>query len=536
LANIQLHKVPYLFRALSIILIGLFSSLSAQPIALKARRMKSIQIDGHSAQLLKGNVQFEQQGSTVFCDEAEYDPKTESLKGIGNVKIINNSGSVVTGNYLFYDNKTHIARVEGKVELRDKSMKLSTPWLQYNTQTKLGWYGSGGEIIDNETYLKSLTGSFNPNTHTLYFRRKVILQTPDYVIQTDTLQYNSESKSARFFTYTQINTEEQQIVFNKGEYNTESKKGYFYDQVGIFSKQKFLLCDTAWVNEAKKSGVASGKIWYMDSSNRWQLWGDRALYNQGTGTTKIFNNAIALQTENKDSLWLKGDTLVNIKDTIKKIQTTQALLNVKLLQKSTAATAQIMKFSSVDSTLRLRIQPVLWDSISRFSGDSINMVWKNNQLKEGALFPKAFIAIQDEPDAFSQIQGDSIHYFLNEKQRMKSAFVYRNGKSIYNIKDADTLHSVFTVDCKDMKFLFKEGRVNTVHFYHEPQGNLYPKAQFDVTKKQLDRFKWDIENKPKRADFNLPNAVVMRKIQYNSVPDISPKTKKKKKWYLFFAK
>jgi hypothetical protein len=274
----------------------------------------------------------------------------------------------------------------------------------------------------------------------------------------------------------------------------------------------------------------------MDSTNNWQLWGNQALYNQGTGTTKIYNQAIALQTENKDSLWLKGDTLVNIKDTVRKIQTTQALINVKLLQKSTAATAEIMKFSSVDSTLRLRVNPVLWDSISRFSGDSINMVWKNNQLKEGSLFPRAFIAIQDEENAFSQIQGDSIHYFLNEKQRMKSAFVFRNGKSIYNIKDSDTLHSVFTVDCKDMKFLFNEGKVSTVHFYQDPQGKLYPKSQFDVTTKRLERFTWDIENKPKRSDFDLPHVVLMRKIQYNSVPDISPKTKKKKKWYLFFTK
>jgi lipopolysaccharide assembly outer membrane protein LptD (OstA) len=190
--------------------------------------MKSLDINGHKGQLLKGNVQFEQSGSTVYCDEAEYDPTDETLRGIGGVKIVNTGGSVVTGNRLFYDNKTHVAFVEGKVELKDESMKLSTPWLRYNTLTKLGWYGAGGKIIDKETQLTSNRGSYDPSKHQLFFQGNVKLITPDYVIQTDTLQYNTQEKKANFMSFTQINTDEDLILFEGGYYFTEEKNGFFH--------------------------------------------------------------------------------------------------------------------------------------------------------------------------------------------------------------------------------------------------------------------------------------------------------------------
>lgn len=165
--------------------------LQAQAISLQAGRMKSLKKGDKTVQWLRENVRFEQSGSQVFCDEAEYDPQTEDLLGRGNVRITNSDGATVTGRTLEYNNATHIAKVSGGVTLTDGSMTLTTPWIQYNTQTKVGWYGARGLIKDKQTTLTSTSGSYNPSIKTLFFKNKVVLTTPDYTVKTDTLDRKS---------------------------------------------------------------------------------------------------------------------------------------------------------------------------------------------------------------------------------------------------------------------------------------------------------------------------------------------------------
>ena len=69
--------------------------------------MKSLKKGGKTVQWLRENVRFEQSGSMVFCDEAEYDPATEDLVGRGNVRITNPDGATVTGKTLEYNNATN---------------------------------------------------------------------------------------------------------------------------------------------------------------------------------------------------------------------------------------------------------------------------------------------------------------------------------------------------------------------------------------------------------------------------------------------
>jgi len=498
--------------------------------------MKSIQIDGQSAQLLKGNVQFDQEGSTVYCDQAEYNPISEQLKGNGNVRIVNTSGTIVTGKFLTYDNKTHEARVDGDVVLVDQSMTLKTPWLKYNTQSRLGWYGSGGAITDKNTNLKSRSGSFNPTTHTLFFKRDVVLQTPDYSIQTDTLQYNTESKTAYFFAYTQINTTDQMVVFQKGDYNTETKIGTFYHQVGYYAKDKTLFADTAWVNQNSKIGKARGNVWYIDSAEEMQFWAQAVNYEKEGVLSMAWGNPLAAQISKKDSFFVRADTFINRKDTVTKNQILWAINNSKFLKGTTSANANLMIYNSVDSTLKLRKNPVIWDSSTRMSGDSITFKIKNKKLNEGSLFPKAFLCIKEDSNAFSQIQGDSIHFNLDSNQRISESRVYRKGKSIYYLKEQDTLNSVFSVQCENMKFQFADGRISQVRFYVSPKGKLYPISEFPSGESKLNNFVWDEKNRPKTNDFTRPFVVKPAKIRYKSLQPKATapeKSKKKNKLPLF---
>lgn len=505
----------------------------AQPINIKANRMKSLDFGDHQGQLLTGNVYFEQTGSRVYCDRAEYDPREETLYGTGNVRITNPEGATVTGSQLYFDNRTHIAKVQGNVILKDGDLTLKTPWLQYHTQTKNGWYGSGGFIQDKETYLQSKTGRYEPNIKKLFFKGNVVLETDDYLIQTDTLSYETNTKKAIFTDYTQINTADEQIVLNEGYYLTEKKQGYFTSGFTYISKNQRILCaDTAFLDKENDAGTARGHVWLFDSSENWMLYGDRGAYRKSLSYAEMFGHALAVNIEN-DSMWIAGDSLVSEKGLGANNQITRAIGNVKLKQGQTRSTANKLTHFQQDSSVRMRGKPVIWDSISRMSGDSIDIFLVNNKLRYGSLFPNALIVNQESDTFFSQIQGDSIFYALDTNQRINQSWVYRNGESIYYIKEDSVIQSAFKVTCKDMRFQFADNRIDKVFFYSEPKGALYPINQLPEDQKKLKRFIWDVQNKPKAYDFYPAFTPNIQKARYKKLNSIKPpKTRKSILWFL----
>jgi lipopolysaccharide assembly outer membrane protein LptD (OstA) len=507
--------------------------LHAQPISLKAKKMKSLDLGDHQGQLLTGDVSFEQSGSKVYCDRAEYDPKSETLNGFGNVKILNPDGAVVTGSQLFYDNKTNIARVLGDVVLKDDGLILKTPWIEYHTQTKMGWYGAGGFIQDKDTYLKSKRGRYDPKQKKLHFKDAVILENDDYLIQTDTLIYETDTKKAIFNDYTQINTQDEQIILNKGYYFTEKKQGYFTNGFTYVAKNKRMLCsDTAFLDKANEAGYASGNVWLYDSAENWILYGQQGAYRKGLNYAEMFGNALAINTE-KDSFWIKADSLITEQGTTANSQITNALGNVKLLQGNSKSTAQKLTHFEKDSTIKLRGNPVLWDSATRMSGDSIDIYTLNNKIRFGSLYPKALIVNQEKSDFFSQIQGDSIYYSLDTQQHIEYSWVYRNGKSIYFISEDSAISSAFSVTCENMKFNFVDNRIEQVNFYVSPKGTLFPIDQLPEDKKRLDRFIWDIEKRPELVDFNVPFEPKIQYARYIKTTSIRPAPVKKSFfWFL----
>ena len=137
------------------------------------------------------------------------------------------------------------------------TMELSTPWIEYNTQTKVGWYGAGGNIIDKETTLSAKSGSYDPNKKTLFFKTNVVLTTPEYTVKTDTLQYRTDIKRAQFFAQTQLDYQNKIVVFQRGSYLTDAQKGEFFGRVALFDQGKTVVCDTLYFNKISQLGKRS---------------------------------------------------------------------------------------------------------------------------------------------------------------------------------------------------------------------------------------------------------------------------------------
>ncbi|MCX8484506.1 MAG: hypothetical protein ORO02_04765 [Bacteroidia bacterium] len=486
---------------------------SAQAISLQAGRMKSLKKGGKTVQWLRENVRFEQSGSQVFCDEAEYDPQTEDLVGRGNVRITNPDGATVTGKILEYNNATHIAKVSGGVTLTDGSMTLTTPWIQYHTQTKVGWYGSRGNIKDKETQLTSLQGSYNPTLKTLFFKKNVVLTTPDYTVKTDTLQYRTDLKKAQFFAITQLDYKARTVVFNRGYYLTETQKGEFYGSVALFDSGRTILCDTLLFNKKEQSGLAHGHVYIHDTLDQWQVWGEHAHYRGNAKSFSVWNRALAYQGSNKDLFRIKADTLHYNSDSSKPIAL-QAIHQVAFTQQTASGTCHKLTSYRSDSTFYFSGEPVLWDSLTRLTGDSMEMQVKQQKIRSLKAFPNAFVAIQEDNLHYSQIQGDSMMQRFTPQQKLAQVQVFHKAQSIYYLRDADTLQSANLVSSENMNIRFDEGKISSIAFYESPKGVLYPIADLPAAEAKLPRFLYDIQNKPTPETFIPPHTVTAPALPY----------------------
>ncbi len=503
--------------------------MQAQPISLQAGRMKSIKRNGHTLQKLRENVHFEQSGSNVYCDEAEYDPISEDLHGSGNVRIINPDGAIVTGKSLDYNNTNHKARVSGNVKLVDGSMELLTPWIEYNTANKLGWYGNGGNIVDKETLLSSRSGSYNSAKKTLFFKNQVVLTTPEYTVKTDTLQYQTDSKKALFFSLTQLDYLNTIVIFKRGWYNTLLQLGEFYGDVGLFDPGKIVICDTLVFNKISEIGLASGDVYSIDTMEHLQVWGQHAKYCGKEKIISIWDQALAFQGKDQNVLQIKADTLHYFSDSSKSLAF-KAIHNVAFRQGTLTGTCNLLKSLRSDSTFYFSGNPVLWDStLSRLSGDSIEMKVVQNLIKTLRTFPNAFVSILEDSLYFSQVKGDSIQQEFNNKQQIEKVKVFNNAESIYYLRENDTLQTVNCITSKNIEFGFKKNTIHQITLYHKPQGILYPLDQFPIDKQKLKGFKWDIQNKPNKQTFFSSFKPLIPSLPYPKTPTIQTPRKKESK-------
>jgi hypothetical protein len=150
------------------------------------------------------------------------------------------------------------------------------------------------------------------------------------------------------------------------------------------------------------------------------------------------------------------------------------------------------------------------------------------KVKELKAFKHGFVAIQEDSIHFSQIQGDSIHQWMDANQKIEKVRVVGNAQSIYYLRNADTLESANLVTCKSMKIGFNNGKINQITFYEKPVGTLYPIDQLPAVDAKLKGFVWDMQNKPSEKLFLPPHTVSIPELPYPKGEKIKKKSKKSK--------
>ncbi len=479
----------------------------AQPIGLRADKMTGIKNGERMLQYLQGNVSFNQNGSTVMCDNAEYDGGSQTLVGRGNVRIFSSEGVNITGNTLTYSDYSKVARVDGNVVLNDRGMVLNAPFLVYNTNSKIGHYGGGGRIVDGNQTLTSNTGTYNPNIKMLYFKGNVVVTHPDYILKSDTLQYSTANSTAYFFAYTEITDGKSQIYCNDGWYNTRTGKAFFTRKAAIYNSGQIIKSDTLTYDRETGVGYAFGNLWVNDTAENMVVWGSKAYYNQKQNITKILGNALLHRVSkiDEDSLFLRADSFTYINDSQSNKRNLVAIGAVQIWQPEFSGHCQYLHYGLEDSLIQMAGEPFLYNANTQLNSDSMSMQIIDNQLKTMYMLGNAQNILQETPDKYSQISASKITNYFNLERQLKTSWVQGNSQSIYYIREGDSsITSANKVACQDMRIQINDGKVGTIKMYQNPEGKLYPIHLFPADEAKLNSFNWQPEGKPALAQFSAP--------------------------------
>ncbi|MDB4924793.1 OstA-like protein [Mucilaginibacter sp.] len=270
------------------------------------------------------NGVFKQDFSTLRSDSAYFYPDLNMVDAFGHVNINQGDTLNIYSDKLNYNGNTKVAILTDHVKMIDKDAILTTNYFTYNTATRIGTYTGGGKLVNKDNTLTSKNGYYFAFTRDEYFRYNVVCTTPDAVIKTDTLRYNSGSRIAYFYGPTNILGKDKDNLYTEnGTYNTITEQALFGKNNLYTQGTKSLKGDSLFYDRLKGYGRATRHVTFDDKEQKMTIKGDlgeyykadeRLVMTQNPYMIFVTEDTTAVKTNDKkltaDSLFKNQKTVI----------------------------------------------------------------------------------------------------------------------------------------------------------------------------------------------------------------------------------
>lgn len=444
-----------------------------------------------------GNVIFEHQNATMYCDSAYLYSKRNIIYAYSNVHVSRGDTLHLYGDYMLYNGNTNIGKFRNNVRMEDDKTTLYTDSLNFNNALNIGNYFEGGRIINEFNTLTSEIGYYYANDDLFFYKDNVVLVNPDYTIYSDTLQYNTENKIAYFLGPTDIINDENYIYAENGWYKTAEKKFQFNENARLENKDKILSGDSLYYDELYGFGIAIQNVVMIDTVENIILKGNYAFYIKEPESILITDSALLIQVSNlTDTLFLHSDTISSKYDSSGIHRILKAYHKVQIYKEDFQARCDSMVYNFKDSVITMHTDPVLWAEGNQMSAEKVEIHMKDDELDFFKLIRTAFIVSQKDTSSFDQIRGKEMYGYIRNEQ-LHRIDVFGNGQTIYFTVDekANEIIGVNFAESSDLKIYMKNGALSRIKLIQQPAGILYPLEQ--LADKKLKDFRWLEQLRPK---------------------------------------
>ena len=437
-------------------------------------------------------VQFEHQGADLWCDVAIFYQKENRLRALGNVRLQQGDSVEMTSGKINYDGKTKLAKAFENVVLNSNKTTLRTDTLYFNREKQESYYNDSGTIIDSANTLTSKIGRYFMKLKKLQFLDSVHIDNPEYMVDSERLDYYETSKNAYMYGPSTITGDTYTFYFERGFYDTKIESGYGIKNTRIDYNNRIVVGDSVYFDKATEFASATNNITVTDTVNNGLIRAHYAEVFKAKDSVFATRRAVSITLVEKDSMYVHGDTLMVTGKTENRIS--RAFRNAKFYKTDLSGKCDSIHTQEKTGITQLIKNPVIWNGENQMTGDSIHLLSnkKTEQLDSLKVIENAFIISLDSISmtGYNQAKGINLYGQFVDNE-LKIIDLVQNTEVIYYMyNDDDDLLGINKTTCSKIRITMANNDVEDLTFFTNPEGDIFPEAELPPASRKLKGFIW----------------------------------------------
>lgn len=463
-------------------------------------------------------VHFVHEGVNMWCDQAVYYEKEDFIEAYSNV--IMNQGDTInmTAKYAEYSGKTQLAFASGNVILTEPKSVLTTDTLYFDRVKQQAFYKAKGKIVrDSSGTITSQIGRYYMEQKKYQFVQDVVLVNPEYTLNTEHLDFYTETGHAYMYGPSTIVGETSTIYTERGFYDTNNDTGHFVRKSKINYENREVVGDSMYFDRKINFASATNNIVVTDTINKSIARGHYAEVWRAKDSVFITKRALAITVQEKDSIYMHSDTLMVTGKPEHRI--TRAYYNAKIYKSDLSGKADSIhadhkagltqlinldRFSSTDA-FAIKRKPILWNLGNQMTGDTIHLISnpETEQLDSLIVFDNAFVLSRDtigESQGFNQIKGLKLIGLFKDNE-LYNIDIIKNAEVIYYTRDGENeLVGINKSRSGSINIKISNNEIDEIRMLQDVTGDLYPESMFPENARKFRGFDWREEERPLSVD------------------------------------
>lgn len=461
-----------------------------------------------------GNVRFSHQGSVLTADEVIFYREQNFVKAIGNVKLQNADGSIITSGEMEYDGNTQKGIARKNVLLTDPGQTIETETLYYDRLSNKAYFNTGGTIKKEGNVMFTKSATYDLNSRIIDFAGNVKIDNPEYIVEGVNIVQNQNTNTATFNGATTITNKKNPanlIYTEKGTYNMNSKEVYLKKNSRINYNGKILTGDDMYFNQITGFGTAKGNVTLRDPLEKRYMKGGYGEIYEKKDSAMMTEKPYAVKILEKDSMYFSADRILAYQklDTInplKKKSFLRAYKKARMYKSNIQVRTDSLSFNETDGIMHLDGKPIAWSGEKQITGDKIEAYFdtENEFIDSLRVIGNAFAISKADSlnmkDEFNQVKGKLMTVYY-EKNDVKLAKVIGNGQAITYADDQNEKTKeverigVSLSTCGTIEAEFEDRKVQIISCNIGANTDIYPMSLISREKRFFPDFNWNTKDR-----------------------------------------
>jgi len=448
-------------------------------------------------------VYFIHEGIEIWCDQAIHYDEANFFKAYGNVRMQQGDTVTMQSKYAEYNGTTQFAFASGNVKMSRPLSSIETDTLFFDRLKQQAYYRSGGTVRDTASVLTSKIGRYYLDQDKYSFLSNVKVTNPKYVINSQQLDFYSESGYAYLYGPTTIVSETSTVYCERGFYDTRGDVGYFVKNSKINYENRVLEGDSLYFNRSKSFASGTNNIKVTDTLNRSLITGHYAEVYREKDSVFITKRALAATLQDNDSIFIHSDTIMITGKPENRI--VRGFYNVRLFKSDISGKSDSIYLNQKEGITKLinvnrdavssagkKRNPIIWSGNNQMTGDTIHLL--NNPVTEKLdslkVFYDAFLIQKDSIEGYNQVKGKELTGLFVENE-LQQVDIIKNTETIYFSRNEEQeLIGINKTLSSSIKILFEDKEIRDIYYYKQVDGTMTPPEEFPENARELLGFNW----------------------------------------------